>query len=298
MAFGEPDGPGRNNCRGREQRMRRLVGIGILAAMWVVVIGGPSAVEAGGDEPTGGTTISVSAEIGGRWATPAGIWVNPCDEPLVFVSGSLEGTRGWTRTGADGVTEVAWVTYCFDPDGGLDPLSEWSIFWVASPDPAVLVEPLFERLVEYLDPPEVTWPNRSPEHDWLFVKVPMDFRVNNLEPITVTASVTNILGTGTASVTATPSIVEFVSGEGGGVSCSADDARLPYVARSPGSCAYTYVNSSSIVGGTFDTTVTMQWDITSAPADSSLPATLNTVTAEALAVSEVQAVVTCVGSGC
>ena len=35
----------------------------------------------------------------------------------------------------------------------------------------MLVADLAEVLPGYLDPPDVVWPNSSPEHGWLFVKV-------------------------------------------------------------------------------------------------------------------------------
>ena len=162
----------------------------------------------------GGAQIDVSARIGGRYREPAGIWVNPCEAPLEFVSERLAddvSQRAWVRV-VDGVTEFMWQTYCYDPEEDQRVAATISQFWIANPDPGELIPPLFDYLPDYLDPPEVTWPNMSPEHGWLFVKVPMDFRINNLDSVTLTASVTNVLGTATASVTATPSSVEFAVG--------------------------------------------------------------------------------------
>jgi hypothetical protein len=58
------------------------------------------------------------------------------------------------------------------------------------------------------------------------------------------------------------------------------------------------VNSSAIAGGAFSTRTTMFWAITSDPFDPGQPTELETFTTQSLAVSEVQAVVTCTGSGC
>lgn len=251
-----------------------------------------------------GAAINVSAAVAGRYATPSGVWVNPCEPSMEFVSvlnpdslpaGSAMAT---SRTADDGVVERAVATYCWDPEDSTIVANTLSIFWIGVPDPADLVPAVFAHLPDYLDPPTVEWPNMSPEHGWLFVKVSMDFRVNNLKPITLTATATNILGTATASVTATPDRLVFVSGEGGGTECSAEEAREAYVPAAYGACSYRYENSSAIVGGAFGSTTTMVWNITSNPVDPSQPTTLDTFTTQSLAVSEVQAVVTCTGSGC
>jgi hypothetical protein len=197
------------------------------------------------------------------------------------------------------VVEKLWQTSCVDPETGLQDPTTINEYWVADPEPVDVVRAVFDYVEDYLDPPVVTWPNMSPEHGWLFVKVPMDFRVNNLGTVSVTATVTNALGTASGTVTATPGTIAFSSGDqGGGARCTADQAREPYLPRNYGVCSYTYLNSSAIVGGAFSSLTTMAWDVTSSPADPSIPATLDTVTAQALAVSEVQAVVTCTGSGC
>ena len=281
----------------RTRRVPRALAIALAVSVWVPA--GVNTATAAGDRG-GGAQIDVSARIGGRYSEPAGVWVNPCEAPLEFVSERLAddvSQRAWVRV-VDGVTEFMWQTYCYDPEEDQRVAATISQFWIANPDPGELIPPLFDYLPDYLDPPEVTWPNMSPEHGWLFVKVPMDFRINNLESVTLTASVTNVLGTATASVTATPSRVEFQSGEAGGGGCSAEEARQPYVPGAPGACSYRYTNSSAVAGGAFGSTTTMVWDITSNPVDPSQPTTLETFTTQSLAVAEVQAVVTCTGSGC
>jgi hypothetical protein len=259
--------------------------------------------QAAGDSSRG-EIIDVSAAVGGRYATPSAVWADPCDPPAEYVT-ILEpdalptgSTVATSRTAADGVIERAIATYCWDPETSAIVTNTLRIYWIGAPDPADLVPAVFAYLPDYLDPPTVEWPNMSPEHGWLFVKVSMDFRVNNLKPITLTATATNVLGTATASVTATPDRLAFVSGEGGSTECSAEEAREAYVSAAYGSCSYRYVNSSAIAGGAFSTRTTMFWAITSDPFDPGQPTELETFTTQSLAVSEVQAVVTCTGSGC
>lgn len=276
--------------------------VSVVAAMFLVATVGSSTVQAGGDSATSGSgSFDVSAEIAGRYADPPGIWVNPCVDPFVWTSERLAtdaGARGLSRVRTDGVTEYLWEVSCKDPvTGALDYVED---FWVSAPSPEDIVLDLMEILPAHLKPPDVTWPNMNRKHGWLFVKVPMDFRINNLNDVTVTATVTNAIGTSTGSATAKPGTVTFSSGEGGAAECTAQQAREPYVPRSFGTCAYTYNNSSSVAanGYSFSSTTTMSWDITSTPTDPTIPATLDTFTSQFLPVSEVQAVVTCVGGSC
>ena len=285
--------------------MRRCVVAGVVLTCLVIPIltTATTAVAAGERDLPGGARIDATARIGGRYADPPGIWMNPCAEGERFVSERSQDdahSRARTRIASDGVTEALWQRFCVDPETGRrnpTTISEW---WIADPRPEDLVPALVGMIEDYLDPPQVEWPNMSPEHGWLFVKVPMDFRVNNLTPITVTATVSNSIGTATASATATPDTVLFDSGEGGGATCSAAQATEPYVARVFGACAYTYQNSSAIApnGYSFTTTTSMQWAITSAPANPTIPGVLDTFVSQDLAVSEVQAIVTCYGRNC
>lgn len=144
------------------------------------------------------------------------------------------------------------------------------------------------------------WEAHHPENGWLYVYVPMDYRINNLDDVTVTVSVTNSLGTVTALETAKPGVVTCDSGEVGSDQCTADEAQEAYVPRFPGACAYTYTNSSSTApdGYSFESTTTVAWEITSTPADPTIPATLETAVEQLLPVSEVLAVVTCIGDDC
>lgn len=285
----------------RRARVVRDVLVAVGAAAVAGLFGGVPASAAANVDSTvsGGATFDVSASIAGRYADPAGVWVNPCEEPFVWSSRRLAddaGVRAERRTRADGVIEYLWQVKCEDPE--TFQLSLVNEFWVSAPTPGDIVADLAEILPGYLDPPVVSWPNSSPDHGWLFVRVPMDFRISNLGAVSVSASVTNAMGTVSASATATPSVAVFSSGEGGGTECPFDAATLEYVPRSPGVCSYTYANSSAIAGGTFESMTTVRWEITSTPTDPSIPPSLDTFAGQALAVSEVQAVVTCQGSGC
>jgi len=286
--------------------MRIRVGLTALAACVATAL--PATVDAGaGAEPTNsqGRTINVSARVQGRYDDGRSGWTNPCTNPDFPTfndarsSADAGPTRGATRTGSDGVREVLWEAWCENPDTGVRDPSNLQTFWIADPSPDALVPPLAALISEYLDPPDVEWPNMNKENNWLFVKVPMDFRVNNLGEITVTATVTNIVGTATASVTATPATVSFVSGEGGSSTCTAEQATAPYVHAATDACEYTYELSSTVQGGAaFGSITTMDWAITSTPADPTIPATLDTWTEQSLLVSEVQAIVTCIGNDC
>ena len=285
--------------------MRRMMTTAIVALS--AVVGAPATASAGaGAAPTNsqGRTVDVSASLQGRYNDGRSGWQNPCSDPYpefrdARSSADAGPTRGATRIGADGVREVLWEAWCEDPATGLRDPENLQTFWIADPDPADLVPAVFARVAEYLDPPTVEWPNMSPEHGWLFVNVPMDFRVNNLGAVTVTATVTNIVGTATASVTATPDRVVFASGEGGGAECSAADASAAYANGMTDACEYTYESSSTVRGGAaFGSRTTVYWAITSNPADGSLPAELDTWSEQSLVVSEVQGVVTCIGSDC
>lgn len=242
-----------------------------------------------------GTSIDVSARVGGRYQEPSPMWVNPCSDGHEYQTDVLESIA---RVASDGVVEWVVHTYCYDPDEDRTVIASVRQFWIGVPDPADLVPAVFAHLPEYLDPPTVEWPNMSPDHGWLFVKVPMDFRVRNLEPITLTATATNILGTATASATATPDRVVFASGDGGGAECSAEQAQEAYVPAVFGACSYRYESSSTVTGGAFGTRTTMYWAISSNPFDADQPTELDTWTEQSLLVSEVQAVVACSGSDC
>lgn len=284
-----------------------------LACGVVLVIGlaaSASPASAAGSETTssaGGKVINVSAAVAGSTGAnpPASISV-PCDradegavwETVVYDgAGGIGGNAGTQPVVVNGNTK--YISRCRVP--GEPFFTQQTIYFAGPPQAGQLVEAVFKELPKYLDDPVAVWPNMSQEFGWLFVKVPMDYRIPNIGTVTTTATATNTLGSATASVTATPSQVSFVSGDSGGSdSCTMEAAREAYVPRSPGDCAYTYENSSATAanGYSFEASVTVTWDISSVPANASLPATLTTSTPLAVPVSEVQAVVTCIGSGC
>ena len=288
-------------------RTSRTVPSAVLAASaafaWLTITDLGHSAHAAGDSSRG-AVIDVSASVAGRYATPSAVWVDPCDPPTEYVTklqpDSLPtgSTFATSRVAEDGVVERAIATYCWDDEASVLVPGSLTIYWLGLPDPGDLVPGILDYLPEYLEAPTVEWPNMSPEHGWLFVKVPMDFRVSNLAAVTLTATATNVLGTASASVTAEPDRLVFVSGEGGGAECSAEEGRRAYVPRVYGACSYEYQNSSAIAGGAFPTRTTMFWAISSDPVDPDQPSELETWTEQALAVSEVQALVTCSGSGC
>ena len=198
----------------------------------------------------------------------------------------------------DGVVQRQWHTWCERADGSRIPFT-FEFFWVGFPTPANLVPAVYERVVEELAAPTPQW-QFVDEFSWLYVHTPMTLRITNLAPINATATVSNIFGTATASVTATPVEVVFTTdpvAETDPVACSIPALRQPYV---PGEgCTVAYRHSSAITDDDhFGYTLTVRWDVVSEPPRPGLGTTLETSFTDRIQVAEVQAVVTCQGSGC
>ena len=284
-----------------------------------------------------GQVIDVSVSLAG-FETPPEVWTDPCGEDTEpyaefysirddrrYKTGEFEvletvpyGPPGSTQyavydgdtvTYVDSTTwgglvrtHVAWLTGCRDPltgnvllGGG--PGSATS-FWVPLVTQDTVVPALYGHLSAYLRPPVTTWPSVDRSFGWLYVNTPMDFRINPPSGVRLVATVTNITGSVTGTVAATPSEVTFSPGEPGGesVACSVEAATAAYSPSSPG-CHYTYDHSSAIsASSTFGTRTVLRWDVTtSSPAFGahSLP----TISYADVSVAEVQAVV-CTGGGC
>lgn len=191
-------------------------------------------------------------------------------------------------------THQWWVAGCVDPITGLESPAGTRGAWVPVVTPAMLVAGLSQRLEDLLTPPVVSWPSMDREFGWLYVKAPMDFRIEPPSAISLTASVTNVTGSVSATVSAVPISVVFEPGEpgGGSVSCSVASATAGYSASSPGQCSYTYQNSSAIgSGGKFGWRATLLWQVTTS-APEFPPRVLPTISYGTVAVAEAQAVVT------
>lgn len=165
---------------------------------------------------------------------------------------------------------------------------------------ADLLPGLRDEMRRKLPVPEPRFEALDSEFGWAYVTVPVDFRVENLEPVSVSASASAGPMSVWATMTATPSGVTFEPGEprGNAVGCTVGGAQAGYDPERPGECAYTYVDSSAVSsnGRTFSTTMSVEWTI--AYDSSSGPGSFPAVTlsaSEDLAVAEIQALVTCTG---
>lgn len=295
--------------------MRRLI---LLSAALSSMLSFGS-VEAGSSQ--GGATVGASVFLPG-FATPEIHWNDPCTgeeyseyfagrkEPAIYRDRDTEVTtaqltsemgRSWAIAtyGPDIVhrlvaSELQYERYCFDPvTQDVDPAS-WSTYWVPVVSQETIVAALFGHVWDYVQPPAVSWPSMDREHGWLYVQAPMDFRVESLEPVSVTASVTNITGSVSAWVSATPVSVTLEPGEPSGVPvvCPIEAATAEYSAAAPGMCSYTYRNSSAVdEDGVFGVHASVLWRIQTSDPTFEV-ASIRTWSSSEVAVAEVQAVVT------
>jgi hypothetical protein len=308
---------------------RRLIA-GLAALVLAATLGSPALA----DDDFGSTqTISVNASIDGL-ETPAevtGGGGNPCagQEPFTQWSSTRDdrnykqdtveffnpitpvpdaaaysiydgATNLWWGLGLEQEwsavtpTHVGWLTGCVDPATGEPGPGGFTFTWVPLVSQDVVVAALSQRLEALLLPPSLTWPSMDREFGWLYVKAPMDFRIAPPAPVSLTATVTNVTGTVTASVSATPISVSFQPGEpaGAGVECSVASATAAFSVASPGQCSYSYQNSSAVgAGGEFGWRAALVWQVTTSSPQ--FPTrTLATVSYGTVAVAEAQAVVT------
>lgn len=265
--------------------------------------------------PKGGATLVVNLQIDGTYYDDAGARRRLCDPEFTFFSTTDAPTielpnepSAYTRT-IDGVEQTLYWTMCIrippsppeNPEQAMTPqVRDQQTAWVGRPTPGAVVETIFGQLQLIIDPPIVSWPTIDPEFGWLYVNTNMEFRVAALTPKAVTGTLTNIVGTATATLSATPVAVTFSSGEpgGGSTTCSVDDASAPFYVDIIGACAYKYRAASSVAanGRTFDTRMVVHWDVTG-DLEPDTPRTLETYTDAPVAVAEVQALV-CSNVGC
>ncbi len=258
--------------------------------------------------PEGGAIVEVNLQIDGTVFDDSGTRRRACPIEYSFVSTTSPATLGGPGGGGqvtrvvDGVEQVLFWTGCVLNDRELELATTTRVqtVWVGRPDRETVIEEAFADVQELIYPPVVSWPTMDREFGWLYVNTPMEFRVAALTPVQASASLSNILGSVAATVTATPVSVTFFPGEPDGVpvTCSVTDAVAPFAVEVVGACSYRYVSSSAIAanGRTFDTRMSVTWEVTGdlRPGD---PRTLETFTDAPLAVAEVQAVV-CSDGGC
>lgn len=308
--------------------MRHLVAAGVLAATLVLISG---TVDAAGNQASTGATIGVEVSLGG-FATPSVVHDDPCVDYAPYTEhysvrddrrfktatgllldttfGVLPGTTQWaifendvvtftddSTWAAEVPTHVYWLVGCRDPLTRESlvpgPLGTTGGVWVPLVSQETVVPVLYAHLEEYLGAPLLSWPGEDREFGWLYVNTAQDFRIEAPATITLTASVANVTGSVSASVTATPTVVSFEPGEPGGsmVVCSVEAATAGYSVSVPG-CHYRYQHSSAISPtNAFGTRTVLRWEITTTSTvfgDHALP----TISYDTVEVAEVQAVVT------
>lgn len=189
---------------------------------------------------------------------------------------------------------VMYVRYCYNPTTqDYDPAT-WGVYWVPLVSQQTVVPALFARLWDYVEPPVVSWPSMDREFGWLYVRAPMDFRIEPVAAVSLTATVTNITGTVTGWVSATPVSVTLEPGEPGAtpVTCPIEGAIAAYSPALPGACSYTYANSSAIApGAVFDVHASVLWRIETSDPTFGVDS-VRTWSSSQVPVAEVQAVVT------
>lgn len=212
-------------------------------------------------------------------------------------TGILSGAVRERERVVDGRTQKRWVSFC-RPNVPGHSSTDITLFWVAVPIPAELVPAVYAEAIELLAAPLPQW-QFVDEFDWLYVHTPMTLRVTNLAPVTASATVSNIFGSASATVSARPVELVFTSEapDTPSVSCSIDELRQSYV---PGEgCTVQYGHSSAITADDhFGYTLTVRWEVESTPPRPDLGSTIETSYSDRIQVAEVQAVVTCQGSGC
>lgn len=297
--------------------MRHLRAVAALS-LASVIVGSPTSTHSAGRE---GARIGVSVSLSG-FANPSQFLEDPCDDsdfPDYWVGettteilrdSSLEITnaqldyepaRGAIEAsyGPDVVEHVVWtdkmyLNYCWNADTLDVDASTQDFFWVPLVTQQTVVPALFAHVWDYAFGPVVSWPSMDREFGWLYVRAPMDFRVDPIETIDLTATVSNVTGTVTARVVVTPETITLEPGEPGGlpVSCPLSAATDLYLVESPGWCSYTYENSSAISPSlTFDVGAMASWGV--ATSDPTFPVnSIRTWSWDDVAVAEAQAVVT------
>lgn len=219
---------------------------------------------------------------------------------LKFMTTSAPGTSLGYSAAFDPTFEVVyveWVTACA-PDvdslsGAFEPGTEQR-YWVKRPTQGAILPGLVAEVTRNLEAPDIFWPNADPEFDWVYVTVDNDLRIAPVANVRSQRTVSNLVGSVTVWVEATPSHIVFDPGEpdSRGTECSYEQATSAYAIEFASSCFYRYANSSSIakvVKDAFVTRTSMYWDLSaSGPLTTSDPESWRE---ETIQVASVQALV-------
>jgi hypothetical protein len=302
--------------------MRKLTSRLLICALTTVsVTGFVERVHAGSRESGG--QINVTLSLSG-FATPSKHWANPCEDGEPYTSYASHETYikyykdeatdieisngGFGPDHGDELiaiygddvfenyvrTHTRFMRYCYDPTDDTIQPGAIDYFWVPLVTQQTVVAALWRHVWDYVEAPSVRWPSIDQDFGWLYVRAPMDFRIQDVPAVSVTATVTNITGTVTATVTATPSELLLEPGEPGGfpASCPISESTASYLVSTPGSCSIMYQNSSAIsASGTFEANASVLWTIETTDPGFGVSA-IRTWSWFDVAVAEAQAVVT------
>jgi hypothetical protein len=245
----------------------------------------------GGASGNQGSITSWAVGTGnGGIATPTGTTCGPWTPGADIKPEPGPPDIGGVRQGADG---VVWTLYFRDCEGQ----RQWT--WIPNLSPQQLAPLARDQVTRLLPKPSATF---SPDflhrtvNPFTLVRIPTLFAVPAAQwaPVSAQAQIPGL----TVTATATPARLVFTPGEpdGNTVMCvgpgvvvrSADE--FP---ANPPPCSYEYKHASSIVGGEFAATLTIEWDITwtSSTGAGGTLAPASTTVGVAVPVREVQAIV-------
>jgi hypothetical protein len=261
----------------------------VLAVVGVIV---PERAFAGSSGGASGDKGSITAWVvgtgnGGITAptgTTCGPWTPAADiKPAPDIGG--------VRQDADG---VVWTLYSRDCGGQ----AQWA--WIPNLSPQQLAALARDQVTRLLPTPNATF---SPDflhrtlNPFTLVRIPTLFAVPAAQwaPVTAQAQIPGL----TVTATATPGRLAFRPGEpdSSTVTCAGPGIIVRTADEFPAApppCSYEYQHASSIAGGTFAASVTIEWDITwtSSTGAGGTLAPANTTVGVAVPVHEVQAIVT------
>ena len=191
------------------------------------------------------------------------------------------------------VTAKQYQVACEHPQTKVRDDETMSLVWIPVVTEESLIPDVMAELVTLIPAPNVSFPVADPTYGWLYVKTPMEIRVDNLGTVSATVTAANAISSATATATAEPSGVIFEPGEphGAAVACSVESVQMGWDRNDPdgSGCLYEYVNSSAIVEARkFQTHTRVQWHVTGT---GGLDMMLETTAYDHVAVAEVQAVV-------
>lgn len=196
------------------------------------------------------------------------------------------------------VEYVEWVTACAaTEDAPVYQFEPGTVrrYWIKRPTQGAIVPNLVADVTRRLPAPDVIWPDADPEFGWIYVNVDNDVRISPVNNVRAETTISNLVGSATVWVEASPSHIKFEPGEPGspGMECTYAAATAPYVIERATSCFHRYSHSSAIstaADNAFVARTSVFWDIeSSGPLTYSDPISWRQ---ELIQVAEVQSLVT------